>query len=340
MIAPLADRAAAPEVLPVPDAAGLAWAPVPAAADADLLELVRASETADATRSRTSADQVAMLFASPWFDAASDSLGGRDADGVLRAAAFVQHVPDEPDIARVVVSGTVHPDARGAGVGTGLLSWALGRARQILATMRQDLPGRISVWLEEEQVQARALHEAAGFVPVRYFHDMRRDLAQELPDVVVPAGLELVSDRVDLAEAVRLAHNEAFADHWGSQPIPRERWELWMGRVVPEWSYAILDTSGGTEEVAAYLISSKPEENWASQGWTDGHTELLGVRRAWRGRRLAPALLAAAMHAYRAAGLEFATLDVDTENPSGAHTLYGALGYERTGTSVLSVIDL
>lgn len=64
-----------------------------------------------------------------------------------------------------------------------------------------------------------------------------------------------------------------------------------------------------------------------ASGFKDGYTELLGVRRAWRGRGLAPALLIDAMSRYAAAGMERACLDVDTENPSGAVALYERLGY-------------
>lgn len=65
----------------------------------------------------------------------------------------------------------------------------------------------------------------------------------------------------------------------------------------------------------------------ASEGRRCGYTDILGVRRAWRVRGIAPALLIDAMARYRAAGMDAATLDVDTENPSGAVGLYGKLGY-------------
>jgi ribosomal protein S18 acetylase RimI-like enzyme len=35
------------------------------------------------------------------------------------------------------------------------------------------------------------------------------------------------------------------------------------------------------------------------------------------------------MKAFAASGLEFATLEVDTENPTGATGLYANLGFER-----------
>lgn len=73
-------------------------------------------------------------------------------------------------------------------------------------------------------------------------------------------------------------------------------------------------------------------------GYPSGYTELLGVRRAWRGRGVAVALLTAAMRAYAADGMHYAELGVDTENPSGAHGLYASLGYEVfQGTSMWTI---
>ncbi|MNC79370.1 Acetyltransferase (GNAT) family protein [compost metagenome] len=64
------------------------------------------------------------------------------------------------------------------------------------------------------------------------------------------------------------------------------------------------------------------------------------MRRAWRGRGLAVALLTAAMRSFRADGIQYAELDVDTANPSGAHGLYADLGYEPLHGSVMVSIEL
>ena len=74
------------------------------------------------------------------------------------------------------------------------------------------------------------------------------------------------------------------------------------------------------------------------QGYTSGYTDALCVRRSYRGRRIAPALLAAGMRAYAADGMQYAVLDVDTENPTGAYGLYSSLGYQKTvGSRMLSI---
>jgi ribosomal protein S18 acetylase RimI-like enzyme len=44
------------------------------------------------------------------------------------------------------------------------------------------------------------------------------------------------------------------------------------------------------------------------------------------------------MRAYAADGVQYAVLDVDTENPTGAYGLYSSLGYQKTvGSRMLSI---
>jgi ribosomal protein S18 acetylase RimI-like enzyme len=49
---------------------------------------------------------------------------------------------------------------------------------------------------------------------------------------------------------------------------------------------------------------------------------------------VARALLHATMRAFRAEGMDCATLDVDSENPTGALALYQGVGYRRERSRV------
>jgi len=94
----------------------------------------------------------------------------------------------------------------------------------------------------------------------------------------------------------------------------------------------------GQPLVVGYEMAGRYDEDFPVRGYTFGYTEILGVRSAYRGRRVAVAALAAGMRAFAADGMQYAALDVDTENPSGAHGLYASLGYEKvTGSRMYSI---
>ena len=86
-----------------------------------------------------------------------------------------------------------------------------------------------------------------------------------------------------------------------------------------------------------FALGSVNEEDWPVQGFSSVYVDLIGVTRDRRGRRIAPAVITALLRAARAAGLDKAILDVDTESPTGANGLYGRLGFEPTERMVALV---
>ena len=341
-LAPIAVRADPPAHLDVPPAhLELTWRPLREGDAPALYELVAAIEEADAAPQRFSAVEVAEFLEGEWKDLERDTLLGLDRSGTPRAWAMVEVRPGDERTVRAFLQGGVHPDWRGRGVGRALVSWTEGRGRQKLAESGKDLPARLAAFVAEDARDQRRLYAAAGFSPVRWYTTMRRDLAAPGPDAPVPAGLRVVPWTAEIDEAVRLAHNETFADHWGSEPQTPESWQH-QAHFAPGWSFVALaeGADGGEPQVAGYLLSERFEQDWPVAGYTSGYTALLGVRRAWRGRGLAAALLAAAMGAYRESGMQYAVLGVDTANPSGAHGLYRRLGYEPTYGEVLYSVEL
>jgi len=139
----------------------------------------------------------------------------------------------------------------------------------------------------------------------------------------------------DLHEGARLAHNAAFADHWGGQPLGRDQWQEELASVCcrPSWCQVAVDRASGT--VVGYAINAAYEDEWPVQGYSEGHTDRLGVLREWRGRGVASALLRRSMQVFHEAGLGGAGLGVDSDNPTGAYPLYQHLGYLVVGGFVV-----
>jgi mycothiol synthase len=361
-LAPIAERAAAPAALPPVTAGGVTWRPATADDATALLTLKNEIAEADAEPYRETIAEVQDLFTAGWRTFETDSLVGVDTDGTLRAWALVDTAPGDVRTVRTFLQGGVHPTHRGRGIGRELLAWEIARGRQLLAASGKEIPARITLYAEDTDPETKIrLYERSGFVARRFYSDLRRDLAQPVPDVALDGSLRVVPWSAELDEPARLAHNDAFRDHWGSEPRSRESWAHGRSEFAPQWSFLVVDDApdadvlladphtdpetaaalrAGEPLVVGYELAGRYDEDFPVRGYSFGYTELLGVRRAYRGRRVAVAALAAGMRAFAADGMQYASLDVDTENPSGAHGLYASLGYAKVSGSRMYSIDL
>ena len=308
--------------------AGLSWRSITADDVAGWHRLVRAIEDADDPAERNTVEDLRdALLDGSWKDPARDSILGLDHAGVARAFGHVEVRPGDVRVRRAFCWGGVDPAWRGRGIGRALLDWQEQVGRAKIAAASTTAPGRLLVHLDDHVAAARRLVERAGFRQLRVFLELSRPLPAEIPAAPLDTGLRITGYTPALSEPVREAHNEAFADHWGSEPRSREDWERTLaGRHFrPDWSFVVL----AGDEVAGYALTSAYRADWEPQGYTSGWTDILGVRRAWRRRGIATALLAATMRVLRADGIERADLGVDVENPSRALDLYTGLGYRE-----------
>ncbi|WP_127127556.1 GNAT family N-acetyltransferase [Georgenia sp. SYP-B2076] len=335
---PLAERAQVPLTVPVPDGvAGLRWRALGEEDRRGLTALVDRIEEADNPPYRTSAEEVLEYFDTSH---AWSAMGAWDADGVLRAFGFVRIPHGDVTLLRAFCSGGVDPGWRRHGAGSALMDWQVARARTMLVETGKEAPARIVVHVDDGMDTLEALLTARGFSPRRWYMEMRRDLSVPIPQVSLDGQLSIVPWSPDLDDAVRRAHNKAFGEEWGSQPHTIESWQQGRTHFAPSWSFVALDRSSDRARVAGYLISGRYAQDWPALGWSEGYTEMMGVLREWRGRHLATALLTEAMRAYAADGMQYAGLDVDTDNPTGAVPLYAHLGYERTRGSAMYTIEI
>lgn len=328
-----------PEQLPMPAVdAGLTWRPLVAADNDALVALLEAIEAHDDPPYRTTAEESAETFDPIAGGVGSAMIVGCDVDGVPRAYAIVR-VRAGGLADRALCDGGVHPEWRGRGIGGALLDWEVSAARRIVAEAGHDTAEAV-VHVEEDLGDMRDMLERAGFTQTRWYTEMRRDLSQEIPDIKPSGKITVEPWTPELDDAVRRAHNDAFADDRAGEQHTRESWAKGRTFFAPQWSFVAFDRTSDRARVAGYLISGRYEGDWAAQGWTEGYTEMLGVRREWRGMRVATALLATAMRAYAADGMAYAGLGVELATPSDDFGLFDQLGYEPTRGSAVYTLPL
>lgn len=331
----------------------LAWSPLTHADLPRWHRLVTAIGEADGTEEWLSEDDLSDDLDAPWLDRLRDTTLGVDGTGVARAVGLVDLRPGDRTLLRAHCPGGVDPGWRGLGIGRRLLAWQLRRAAELVAVRRHALeagargetgapapvPARALLELDERWTSAKGLAQRSGLRVVRGSITMRRELNLPVPAVPVPAGMKLACYDPDLDERVRLAHNEAFTDHWGFQPWTEQAWvhgETGHRDFRPDCSFVVLDGA----QVVGYALSATYSADWERAGFTQGWTTKLGVRRPWRGRGVAKVLLTASLRAFQNCGLDRAGLMVDAENPSGAVRLYEGLGYRAAQRSETWARDL
>ncbi len=318
---------------PVESLPGAAWRPLGLGDIDAYVRLQEAARVADGGEEVTTAEVARHELTDPNCPVATNTLALALADGTLAASIMVHERLQGLDSRRIFLWGTTHPELRRRGIGRAALAWGVARADEILAGQPATLLRVVEAFKEERLADAVALHEGAGFQAVRWYFDMRRDLGEPIPHEPDPLGIRLEGYEHAWAERLRLAHNEAFADHWGSEPLTAEIWNRdFLGDPFFRGDLSFVALDG--DEVAGYTINYVAEADWEATGIREGWVGQLGVLRPWRRRGLATALLVRSMRAFRDAGMDAAILGVDAENPTGALGVYDRLGFRPVRRSV------
>jgi len=297
-----------------------------------LTEVLRAANLFDDTEEIPSEARVANDFAHPdGFDPTIDAFLG-ELDGRVVAVGDVRYVRRD-DAHTYMVSGAVHPDERRRGIGRALLGLLEARAIERLGTLPDDEPVWIDTWMPDANVGFTALMRDEGYEPTRHFFEMLKTDLDAAVEVALPAGLELRP--VVPADMRRIfdAEAEAFQDHWG-----RRDWsdEIFAEHLAdPDLDPTLWRVAWDGDEVAGVVTTFIIADENAALGVQRGWLAHVSVRRPWRRRGLAAALIVSACVGLRERGMAEAALGVDAESLTGALGLYERLGFvvRRRATS-------
>lgn len=217
------------------------------------------------------------------------------------------------DPTRLSAFAVVHPDHTGRGIGSALATLveggaaekAFGGARLFSAVLTQD-------------EAAAQLLAARGYTWARRFWHMEVELESGLQAPPALAGIQLrhLDPESDLPAAHRILE-KAFEDHWDYSPAS---FEEFLDRNVHQddfdpalWIIAI----DAEEPVGVLYGSAHTDRGWVSE---------LGVLRSHRGRGIATAMLRESFAEFERRGLPRVRLNVDSDNLTGAVSLYESVG--------------
>jgi ribosomal protein S18 acetylase RimI-like enzyme len=228
----------------------------------------------------------------------------------------------------------LHPDWHRRGLGRAMLAAIEARIRQIAAGQPHDGPRLLQAEANDAAPGREALLRSAGFTPARHGYTMIRPTLDDQPDAPLPDGLEIREVRPEHMAAIWDADQEAFRDHWGSGQWTEEDYQRFLTDPT-QGDTTLWRIAWDGDQVAGQVRSFINAEENRQFGRRRGWVENISVRRPWRHRGLARALMAASFPLLRVRGMTEGALTVDTENLSGALRVYESVGFrpvERSTT--------
>jgi mycothiol synthase len=255
-----------------------------------------------------------------------------DEDGRMVGAARVAWREREQAVVHRI-DVWVHPDRTRRGIGRRLLEWGEARARASAADGSGGpghLPHVFGGMTDQGNPAGVAFAAQAGYRPMRYHYEMRRNLADPIPDAPIPDGLELRPVLPADYRAVWLADAEAFRDHWDAAVVNEDDFTRFFAH--PDIDPSLWQVAWDGDQVAGLVINGIFREENARTGIDVGWLDGVATRRPWRRRGVAGALIARSLAVLKERGMSVAGLVVDTENPTGALGLYQRFGFTAVRT--------
>jgi ribosomal protein S18 acetylase RimI-like enzyme len=239
---------------------------------------------------------------------------GGDVGGYLQ-------VESDPPHTEVFSIGVVALHHHGRGLGAAVVAECERRAQRFVALAGPGVRVVMHAGSLAEEPRVAGLLRAHGYTEVRRFTAMRIDFAETPAGPEPVAGIEIRGLRPGEERAVYACLAEAFADHWG-ETWPTE--QAWMHHHV-----AATDADPGLWQLAWHgseLAGALVAEPRSGEDPAVGYVAALGVRRAYRRRGIAGALLRTSFRQLHARGAAGVSLHVDTQSTTGATRVYERAG--------------
>jgi GNAT superfamily N-acetyltransferase len=222
--------------------------------------------------------------------------------------------------------GRVHPDFTGLGIGSAMLAWAEQKANDAIPKAPAEARVIATAYVQTVNQPGQQLFLQAGYTHVRNSWTMVLDLDKPPLPPTWPEGIQVRTAILQKDErAIYQAVRDSFKDHWGYVERPFEesfeRWQYYW-KTSPNFDPAFWFLAMDGDEIAAINLCQPDQQTEPGMGWV----ATLGVRRPWRRRGIAMALLQHSFVKFYQHGCTRAGLGVDAESLTGATRLYEKAG--------------
>lgn len=225
------------------------------------------------------------------------------------------------------LTGFLLPEWRRKGIGRALLTWLEERTRAIAGEHPTTASSFLHINATQYQVWLHALVRQAGYGVKESWVLMVRPSLEDIPDTLLPEGLEGRPALTEHFPAIWFAVEEAYVPEGGPPPtgkIPEDfknnpnfqpdlwqvAWEVSSGKVVGS--------------VMTYINHAENKQLGILRGFTEG----ISTVPAWQRRGVARALIARSLKAQREAGMTESALVCSGDKPNN-YKLYASCGFQE-----------
>jgi ribosomal protein S18 acetylase RimI-like enzyme len=224
------------------------------------------------------------------------------------------------------------PEWRGQGIEQQLLAKFQARVHEIASNHPPGAIHWLQMFLRESQTWLINLAAADGYQPVRYFYEMVRPDLENILDSLLPPEVQVRPILPEHYRKVWDATVDIFSGDWEEPNHDESDYERWLKS--PHFDPTMWQVAWVGDEVVGHVLNFVDDDENRQYHRKRGHTEDIGVRKAWRRRGIARALLVRSLHMFRDMGFDSTTLGVDVQNPNNALRLYESAGYVREQTTI------
>ncbi len=203
------------------------------------------------------------------------------------------------------------------------------RLREIAKGHPENCNRFFEAWASYLPNRWKTLLERDGYKPSRHILLLVRPDYEGIPDAPLPEGLVVRPFRNKQLREILRAAKESFRDepNFTEEMMNEEGVKLFMeSRTFNPRLWQIAwdgaRVAGGSVNMIDEAENEKFGRNW-------GYLMMVFVRRPYRNKGLASAMIARSLDVLRKAGVGQAALGVDSENPSGACRLYERMGFRE-----------